>query len=252
MSKERPIIEFINVSKSYGETLVLDDVSTSVNEGEFLMLIGRSGCGKTTFLKLINGLLEPDKGIVKVFGEDISSVDKIALRRSIGYVIQSIALFPHMTVKKNIEYVPGLFRQYPADVWPTDKLLELVSLDPELKNRYPSELSGGQRQRVGIARALAARPKLLLMDEPFGAVDEITRRQLQESIKAIRDELGIAIVFVTHSIDEAFRLGDRIAIFEDHKILQIDTPDNILKHPANDFVKELLETAEEDKKADKA
>ena len=219
MKSEQAIIQFSNVSKSYGETLVLDDVSVSIEEGEFLMLIGRSGCGKTTFLKLINGLLEPDAGTVSVFGEDISSVDKISLRRSIGYVIQSVGLFPHMTVRKNIEYVPGLFRQYPEGIWPLEKIMKLVSLDPDLKNRYPAELSGGQRQRVGIARALAARPKLLLME-----------------------------IFVTHSVEEAFRLGDRIAIFEDHRIIQIDKPENILKNPADAFVKALIETTDTDGK----
>ena len=248
MKSEQAIIQFSNVSKSYGETLVLDDVSVSIEEGEFLMLIGRSGCGKTTFLKLINGLLEPDAGTVSVFGEDISSVDKISLRRSIGYVIQSVGLFPHMTVRKNIEYVPGLFRQYPEGIWLLEKIMKLVSLDPDLKNRYPAELSGGQRQRVGIARALAARPKLLLMDEPFGAVDEITRKQLQGSIKDIKDELGLTIIFVTHSVEEAFRLGDRIAIFEDHRIIQIDKPENILKNPADAFVKALIETTDTDGK----
>jgi len=234
-----PIIEFRNVTKRYGEQLVLGDISLSIEAGEFVTLIGRSGCGKTTFLKMINALLTPDSGSVYVNGKDIKTVDQIELRRRIGYVIQSVGLFPHMSVRKNIEYVPRLFRHRPEKAVPPERLMELVSLEPEYLSRFPNELSGGQKQRVGIARALAIMPAILLMDEPFGAVDEITRRQLQDSISRIQSDLGITVVFVTHAIDEALRLGSRTAIFEMHKILQFDTPEHILTNPANDFVRDL-------------
>ena len=236
---DAPIIQFENVTKQYGDNVVLDNISLTINKGEFVTLIGRSGCGKTTFLKMINALLRPDSGTIKVYGEDISTVDQIELRRSIGYVIQNVGLFPHMTVRKNVEYVPKLFRHRPETTEAPEKLLELVSLEPELLNRFPSELSGGQKQRVGIARALAIMPSILLMDEPFGAVDEITRKQLQASISELHKKLGLTIIFVTHAIDEALLLGTKTAIFGDRKVLQYDTPQNILAAPANDFVREL-------------
>ena len=234
-----PIIEFEHVTKRYGEHLVLNDVSLTIEAGEFVTLIGRSGCGKTTFLKMINALLTPDEGHIRVSGRDVQEVDQIELRRSIGYVIQNVGLFPHMNVRKNIEYVPRLFRHRPASAVAPERLMEIVSLEPEYLTRFPSELSGGQKQRVGIARALAIMPSILLMDEPFGAVDEITRRQLQDSISKIHSELGVTIIFVTHAIDEALRLGTRTAIFGEHRILQYDTPERILAAPANDFVREL-------------
>lgn len=235
----KPIIEFDHVSKRYGDQPVLDDISIQIEPGEFVTLIGRSGCGKTTFLKMINALLLPDSGHVYVSGKDIRQTDQIALRRSIGYVIQNVGLFPHMSVRRNVEYVPHLFRRKPAQTVAPERLMEIVSLEPEYLDRYPNQLSGGQKQRVGIARALAIMPSILLMDEPFGAVDEITRRQLQDSLCQIQSQLGITIVFVTHSIDEALRLGTKTAIFGEHKILQFDTPENILKNPATPFVQAL-------------
>ena len=239
MRENVPIIEFTGVSKQYGDTPVLKEINIKIEKGEFVTLIGRSGCGKTTFLKLINALQAPDAGTVRVFGEDVASVDQIALRRKIGYVIQNVGLFPHMTVKKNVSYIPSLFKKKPEKTLEPERLLEMVSLEKELLNRYPSEISGGQKQRVGIARALAIMPDLLLMDEPFGAVDEITRKQLQASISKIQKELGITIIFVTHSIEEAMLLGTKIAIFEDHRIVQYDCPDEVLRHPADEFVAEL-------------
>ncbi|HHW95040.1 MAG TPA: ABC transporter ATP-binding protein [Mogibacterium sp.] len=240
MSEIPIIIRFKDVSKSYGETLVFEHVNVDISKGEFITLIGKSGCGKTTFLKLVNALILADEGEVNVFGNNIKEVNHINLRRKIGYVIQGVGLFPHMTVRKNIGYVPSLFRHPPSNIYPMNKLLDMVSLDEELLDRYPRELSGGQRQRVGIARALITMPSIMLMDEPFGAVDEITRKQLQESIARIHKELGITILFVTHSVEEAFLLGTRVAIFDNHNIVQIDEPKAIIEKPANDFVKELI------------
>ena len=244
MKNEEPIVSFRNVSKSYSEKVVLDNVSVEIQRREFITLIGRSGCGKTTFLKLINALIKADSGSVKVFGENVDDVDKIALRRKIGYVIQNVGLFPHMTVRENIEYVPHLFKNPPKTTRKTSELMELVSLDEGLSDRYPHELSGGQKQRVGIARALATMPELLLMDEPFGAVDEITRKQLQRSISDIHEELGLTVVFITHSIEEAFILGSKVAIFENNGIVQMDEPNNIIAGPCDDFVKTLIENAD--------
>ena len=235
-------IRFEHVSKRYGAHTVLDDFNLTVQRGEFLTMIGRSGCGKTTALRLINGLLSPDEGAVYVFGKDVAQSDLIALRRSIGYAIQGVGLFPHMTVEKNIAYVPSLSRAWPkAKVRErTAHLLEIVGLDSTLAERYPHELSGGQRQRVGIARALAGEARILLMDEPFGAVDEITRRSLQKELARLHKELGITVVFVTHDIKEALLLGSRVLVMEQSRIVQLDTPENICAHPANEFVRDLI------------
>ena len=235
-------IEFENVSKAYGETPVLTDFSMRVEAGEFVTVIGRSGCGKTTVLKLVNGLLQADKGRVLVEGEDVAHTDEILLRRKIGYVIQSISLFPHMTVGKNVAYVPSLSRSWDkkTEKEEVSRLLKQVGLDPELANRRPAELSGGQRQRVGVARALAAQPKILLMDEPFGAIDEITRRALQNEIQALQRQLGITVLFVTHDIGEALKLGTRVMVMDLGRVLQYDTPEAIRENPANEFVRQLV------------
>lgn len=236
------MIRLEHVTKSFGRYKALDDVSIVVEEGEFLTVIGRSGCGKMTMLRMINGLQKPDSGKVYAAGEDVGEADLIRLRRKIGYVIQNKGLFPHMTVEKNIIYVPVISGQ--KDKRQNRKLAEeligLVGLEREMLDRYPEELSGGQQQRVGIARALASRPKLLLMDEPFGALDEITKRAMQNELLALQKKLGMTVVFITHDIREAMKLGDRVLVMEQGKIAQCDTPENVKKNPADEFVKELI------------
>ena len=236
------MIRLEHVTKSFGRYKALDDVSIVVEEGEFLTVIGRSGCGKTTMLRMINGLQKPDSGKVYAAGEDVGEADLIRLRRKIGYVIQNKGLFPHMTVEKNIIYVPVISGQ--KDKRQNRKLAEeligLVGLEREMLDRYPEELSGGQQQRVGIARALASRSKLLLMDEPFGALDEITKRAMQNELLALQKKLGMTVVFITHDIREAMKLGDRVLVMEQGKIAQCDTPENVKKNPADEFVKELI------------
>lgn len=235
-----PIISIEGVSKGYGDVLVLENLDLVIGKGEFITLIGLSGCGKTTLLKMINALLAPDEGKVYVEGRDITTVDQIELRRSIGYVIQNVGLFPHMTVRKNIEYVPSLFKKYPDCVIAPEELMEIVSLDPSLLSRFPKELSGGQKQRVGIARALAVSPRIMLMDEPFGSVDEITRKHLQGAIRDIHGRLGITIVFVTHDIEEALKLGSRVVILNDKGIARCGSPDDIRRNPGSEFVAKLI------------
>lgn len=235
-------IRFEHVTVRYGETKALDDFSLSVAAGEFLTIIGRSGCGKTTALRLINGLRRPDEGSVWVNGQNVAQSDLIRLRRSIGYAIQDVGLFPHMTVRENIAYVPSLSRSWSrAETGQkVSRLLKTVGMDEAMAGRYPHELSGGQRQRVGIARALAAEPRILLMDEPFGAVDEITRRSLQEEIARLQAELGLTVVFVTHDINEAMRLGTRMLVMDAGRPVQLDAPETIRREPANGFVRALL------------
>lgn len=236
-----PIIEFEHVRKSYGEKTVLNDFSLAVAPGDFVTIVGASGGGKTTVLKMVNGLLTPDAGTIRVMGRDIRAMDLIQLRRNIGYAIQGSVLFPHMTVAENIAYVPNLLNK--KDKARTNaavaKWLAIVGLDEELLQRYPAELSGGQQQRVGIARALAASPEILLMDEPFGAVDEITRASLQQEITRIHRETGITVLFVTHDIGEALRLGTRVLVMADGEIQQYAVPEEILRAPATDFVRQL-------------
>lgn len=235
------MIRLEHVTKSFGEQKVLDDVSFSVGEGEFLTVIGRSGCGKTTMLRMINGLQTPDSGHVYVEGQDVGTADLIALRRRIGYVIQNKGLFPHMTVEKNITYVPVISgrKNREENREQALKLLKMVGLDASVADRYPDELSGGQQQRVGIARALAAKAGILLMDEPFGALDEITKRSMQEELLRLQNRLRMTVVFITHDIREAMKLGDRVLVMEEGKIIQLDTPEQIRKHPADRFVEEL-------------
>ena len=238
------IIQFDHVCKSFDEHPVLRDFSLSIEKGMFLTVIGRSGCGKTTALRLVNGLISADSGRVLVQGKDVADTDPVALRRGIGYTIQNVGLFPHMTVEKNIAYVPTISK---SPLWKggerrrrAAELLESVGLESSLANRYPRELSGGQRQRVGIARALAAQPEILLMDEPFGAVDEITRRQLQDEILRLHQERGSTILFVTHDIEEALKLGTRVLVMEEGKATQFDPPSNLMTSPATPFVAQLV------------
>ena len=230
-------IEFKHVKKVYGEKVIIDDFNLKITPGEFLTVVGSSGCGKTTILKMINGLIIPDEGQVLVHDQCTQAVDLIELRRGIGYAIQGSVLFPHMTVAQNIAYVPNLLnkndkkRTYEA----LSKWMKIVGLDEELIHRYPSELSGGQQQRVGIARALAASPDILLMDEPFGAVDEITRSTLQDEILRIHHQENITIIFVTHDINEALKLGSRVMVMDQGKVVQLASPREILEHPKTEF-----------------
>jgi osmoprotectant transport system ATP-binding protein len=221
----------------------VDDFSMEVAPGELIMFVGPSGCGKTTTMKMINRIIEPTSGSISIDGRDVLSLDPNELRRHIGYVIQQIGLFPHMTIAENIAVVPRLLgwsKQKTADR--VDELLETVQLDPAVfAARYPKQLSGGQQQRVGVARALAADPPVMLMDEPFGATDPITREKLQAEFLRLQESIGKTIVFVTHDFDEAIRLGDRIAVLSDRsRIEQFDTPANILAAPANDYVRSFI------------
>ena len=236
------VIEYRHIRMAYGEKTIIPDFSLSVEKGEFVTIIGSSGCGKTTILKMVNGLITPVSGELLVNGQDISQMDLIQLRRSIGYAIQGSVLFPHMTVEQNIAYVLNLEAKpdkkridQAVDQW-----LDIVGLDKSLRKSYPRQLSGGQQQRVGIARALAAGPEIALMDEPFGAVDEITRASLQDEIKRIHLETGVTILFVTHDINEALKLGTRVLVMDHGEIQQYAAPDKILEHPANQFVQALL------------
>lgn len=238
------VIEYKDISKSYDEKVLMNNFNMKIEKGEFIVIIGSSGCGKTTLLKMINGLITPDKGSVLVNGKDISNEDMIKVRRKIGYCIQGSMLFPHMNVYDNIAYVPTISG---TDEETIDKAvhetLKLVNLDDEYLKHLPNELSGGQAQRVGIARALASSPEILLMDEPFGAIDAITRAQLQKNIKEIHKETGITIIFITHDISEALKLGDKILILSEGNVEQYDTPDNIIKNPKTQFVRDLLKDA---------
>lgn len=237
------MIEYKHVSKVYGDgTEAVSDVSLTINKGELVVFIGTSGSGKTTSMRMINRMVEPSNGEILIDGENIMEKNPVDLRRSIGYVIQQTGLMPHMTVYENIIMVPKLLN------WDEDKmeatarkLLEQVDMDPDqYMDRYPSELSGGQQQRIGVIRALAAGQEIILMDEPFGALDPITREALQEMVIELQKEMGRTVVFVTHDMDEALDLADRIAIMTDGKLVQYDTPENIIANPANDFVREFI------------
>lgn len=237
----KTIIQLKGVWKGYNNQPVLQNLSLNIDSGEFVTIIGGSGSGKTTLLKLINGLLIPDQGIVEVEGNKICKTNLITLRRRIGYAIQNIGLFPHLTVRKNIGYVLSLCRKSHSEIEiQVKRLIQMLELDEKLLDRYPAELSGGQKQRVGIARALAAAPPILLMDEPFGAVDEITRQSLQEEIIRLQHTLNTTILFVTHDIKEALKLGTRVVVMKDGRIEQSDTPQNIVAFPATDYVRSLL------------
>lgn len=236
------MISFKNVSKKFGDFLAVDNITMDFEAGETIVLIGPSGCGKTTTLRMINRLIEPTEGIISVKGDDTSKIDPVELRRNMGYVIQQIGLFPHMTIAQNVGLVP-LLKDWDEKKRKerVEELLEFVGMSPsEFYNRYPSELSGGQQQRIGVARALAADPEIILMDEPFGALDPITRATLQDELLLMQDKLGKTIVFVTHDMDEALKLADKIAIMKDGEVLQFDSPENILRNPANDFVEDFI------------
>lgn len=236
------MIRFENVSKYFEETQVLQDLNFQIDEGEIVCLIGPSGCGKTTTLRLVNRLIEPSSGKIYIQDKDISNIDPVELRRSIGYVIQQIGLFPHMTIEKNISVVPRLKGWKEKDYCKrVDELLEMVGLDPNVyKKRYPAELSGGQQQRIGVIRALAANPSIILMDEPFSALDPISREQLQDELIKIQMEIRKTILFVTHDMDEALKLADKIGFMHEGKLIQLDTPEAILNRPANDFVRDFI------------
>lgn len=236
-------IEFKNIKKVYGNKVVLERFNFSVAKGEFVTIIGSSGCGKTTVLKMINGLIEPTSGDIFVDGSNILDKNLTELRRNIGYAIQGSVLFPHMTVEQNISYVPNLINKKNKEKTKlaVSKWMKLVGLDEELKERYPIELSGGQQQRVGIARALAASLEILLMDEPFGAVDEITRGQLQIELKQIHKKTRITVLFVTHDISEALKLGTKVLVMDKGQVQQYAKPDDLLRNPNTDFVKQLVD-----------
>lgn len=236
------IIKMKHINKTYDDKVIIKDFNLDINKGEFITVIGSSGCGKTTVLKMINGLNTPDKGDIFINGKNIKNENIIELRRKIGYSIQGSALFPHLTVEKNISYVLDLINEKNKDEIKESilKLIKVVGLEDNILNRYPDQLSGGQQQRVGIARALAAQPDILLMDEPFGAVDEITRKQLQNEIVKIHKDLGVTTIFITHDIKEALKLGTRVLVMDKGEIIQFNKPEIIKNHPANDFVKELV------------
>ena len=240
------VVAFEHVTKRYGgpdAPPAVDDLTLTVPAGEICVLVGPSGCGKTTSMKMVNRLIEPTSGRITIGGEDVASLPAVELRRRIGYVIQQVGLFPHLTVGENVAVVPRLLR------WPatrmserSDELLDLIGLEPaEYRDRYPSELSGGERQRVGVARALAADPPVMLMDEPFGAVDPIRRERLQNEFLRLQEQVRKTVVFVTHDVDEAIKMADRIAILQRGGILaQYDTPAAILANPASEFVERFV------------
>lgn len=240
-------IEYKDICKQFegNSKLSVDHVNAVIEQGEFITILGSSGCGKTTLLKMTNRLYEPSQGKVILFGEDISTVDPVTVRRRMGYVIQQVGLFPHMTIFENIAVIPSILKWDSGRIEKTVvSLLELVGLDPdEYRGRYPAQLSGGQQQRIGLARALATDPKIMLLDEPFGAIDAITRLHLQNELKRIHEGTGKTFLLVTHDINEAFKLGTRVMIMNEGKLLQFASPDEIAAHPADDFVETLIRSA---------
>ncbi len=236
------LIEFKNISKKYRQKTIINDFSLTIEAGQLVVFVGPSGCGKTTLLKMINRLIQPTSGSIFVNGKDIATTNPIELRRNIGYVIQNTGLFPHMSIKENLELIPKLKGEAPEQiVQKTNDLLEMVGLNPnEYLHRYPKELSGGQQQRVGVARAFSTDSDIILMDEPFSALDPVTRSSLQEELFQMQKEFNKTIIFVTHDMDEAIKIADKICLLKDGNILQFDTPENILKNPANDFVESFI------------
>ncbi len=236
------MIKFENITKKFKDTSVIKNLSFEIEEGKLVAFIGASGCGKTTTLKMINRLIKPTTGHIYIDGEDIATKDVIELRRNMGYVIQQTGLFPHMTIKENIELIPKVQKQDSEKIKArTLELMDMVGLNPEdYLDRYPTELSGGQQQRVGVARAFATDPKIILMDEPFSALDPITRTGLQDELLNLQSKLKKTIVFVTHDMSEAIKIADMICIMDGGNIVQYDTPENILKYPINSFVAEFV------------
>lgn len=245
-------ITFQDVSKRFLGTdyYAVEQLSFTAAAGEFITILGSSGCGKTTLLKMINRLYEPDKGSIFLFGQNTAHMDAVKLRRGIGYVIQQTGLFPHMTVGENVAAVPKLLKWDKKKIAArVQELLKMVGLDPEqFKDRYPAQLSGGQQQRVGLARALAVEPQVMLLDEPFGAVDAITRSGLQDELLRLHRGLGKTFLLVTHDIHEAFKLGTKVMIMNEGKICQFDTPDTIIRRPADAFTASLIRSAREQEK----
>ena len=238
------MIELEGVTKSYANASMpaVEDISLKVESGTLHVLLGESGSGKTTVLKMINRLIESSSGSIRLDGEDIGSIDPITLRRRIGYAFQGVGLFPHMTVEENVAIVPRLLGWSAKAISERiDELLEVMSLAPAtFRKRYPRELSGGQQQRIGVARALAARSQVLLMDEPFGALDPITRDELQNELRRLQKSLGLTVVLVTHDVNEALLLADRIAVMKSGRLLGHDTPDRLLNAPPNPYVEDLM------------
>ncbi|WP_305751905.1 ABC transporter ATP-binding protein [Mammaliicoccus sciuri] len=236
------MIKFEAVSKIYGDKKAVDNVSFNINEGEFFVLIGPSGCGKTTTLKMINRLIPLSEGFIYFNNKPISDYDVAEMRWDIGYVLQQIALFPHMTIKENIAQVPEMKKWKKKDIANrVDELLTMVGLDPETyRDRYPSELSGGQQQRIGVIRALASDPPVVLMDEPFSALDPISRKNLQDDLLELQSQIKKTIVFVTHDIEEAMKMGDRICLLNQGHVEQIGTTEDFIHRPKNDFVKSFI------------
>lgn len=242
LERNGAMIVYENISKKYNDLTVVNNISLKINEGEFVVLIGPSGCGKTTTLKMINKLIEMNSGNIYVEGQNINDLDTVELRRKIGYVIQQIGLFPNMTIEENISIVPKLLK------WSKEEcnkrvreLLKLVDMSyEENAHKYPNELSGGQQQRIGVLRALAAEPPIILMDEPFGALDPITRDNLQDELKILQKKLKKTIIFVTHDMDEAVKMADKIVFMSDGKIIQVGSPEEILQNPANSIISNFM------------
>src|SRR5690625_5747037 len=237
------MIEFKNVKKIYEDgTEALADFSLKINEGELVALIGPSGCGKTTTMKMINRLIEPTEGTIYINDREIKTYNIHELRWNIGYVLQEIALFPHLSIAENIAVVPEMKKWKRAEIRRrTQELLSMVGLDPDTySKRMPSELSGGEQQRIGVIRALAADPDIILMDEPFSALDPISREQLQTDIRALNEKIKKTILFVTHDMDEAMALGDRVCLMKDGEVIQVDTPQQLILQPKTDFVKSFI------------